>query len=117
MVIRGLGKAGMGFESLTGSEGDGWQSSGWELTPDIFRADGPVFRGELYLCCISPLGLSTAICSPFLCCVAAFLVMANRWQCCLCHETKLKDLTAGQASCPHSGLMSSVKDHIVPRVE
>lgn len=31
----------MGFASLTDSEGDGWKSSGWELSPDILRADGP----------------------------------------------------------------------------
>lgn len=31
----------MSFDSLTGSGGDGWKSSGWELSPDILRAGGP----------------------------------------------------------------------------
>lgn len=31
----------MGFDSLTGSEGNGWNNSRWELSPDILRADGP----------------------------------------------------------------------------
>lgn len=34
------------------------------------------------------------------CAVAAFLAMANRWQCCLCHARELKDPTVGQVSYP-----------------
>lgn len=107
----------MVFESLTVS-GDGWKSSGWELTPDSLRADAPsVSRAQLSLHGFSPLGWPLNCCSPFLLCVAAFLAMANRWQCCLCHEMELTAPTAGQVSCPHSGLMSSIREHLAPGVK
>ena len=112
---QGTWGAGMVFESLPVSEGDGWKSSGWERTPDRLRADAPsVPSAQLSLHGLSPLGWPLNCCSPFLLCVAAFLAMANRWQCCLCHETELEDPTAGQVSCPHSGLMSSIREHLAP---
>ena len=64
---------------------------------------------------IAPAGSSPlSCCSPFLLCVAAFLAMANRWQCCLCHEMELQAPTAGQVSRPHSGLISSIREHLAP---
>lgn len=47
-------------------------------------------------------------CHQSRCCVVAFLAMANRWQCCLGHETKLKDPVAEWASCPPAGLTSPI---------
>lgn len=79
----------MGFENLTDSEGVGWPSSGWELTLDILRADGLCLQSWAQSASVSPLGPLGSL--PSLCCVVAFLAMANRWQCCLGHETKLKD--------------------------
>ena len=106
----------MGFESLTGSEGDGWKSPGWELTPDSLRADGPsVSRAKPSLHRLSPLGLPHDCGSQFLCLHGC--IPRHGQQVAVLHATVLKDPTAGRVSCPHSGLTSPVREHMVPRVE
>lgn len=62
---------------------------------------GPVSRAELHLCHVSSLGLlgPLGLVYQLLCCMAAFPTMADRWQCCLCHEES-EDPVARWASSP-----------------